>query len=200
MAIETIHYETISSSYTAKISFQGFDDNVAVLENALDIFAKNGHTRVCDYTSMTGLENDYHSLFDTKKEEGIRFNRYYNAHFTDFEKFLAQTCGLLAKLISYKKHKEALLEIENTLYGYRDPSYSDGLCGDFLNDVTDEYIENGVITEKRANRIHENVFEQFCLMQEVLIRFAKKIIKIIKEHELPFIFKDYPYGEPEFGY
>ena len=88
------------------------------------------------------------------------------------------------------------------LCGFQEPEYSnyDGICTDLLNDVCYDYIEHGIISEKRAKRIYENPYEQFCFMQEILVRLAKQIIKIMENHELPLLFRDYPYGIPKFDY
>ena len=58
--------------------------------------------------------------------------------------------GMFRTIISYyenelkelKKHKEELAEIRTILMGYKGNEYSDGLCGDLLNDVADEYVEH----------------------------------------------------------
>ena len=172
-------------------------DNMDVLKTALETFEQNGFTTVGQYKTMTnGLANDY-KMFDEDK-----LNKYFNNHFVEFEHFLAETCKLASRLISYKKDKAALQDIRMILVGFKEPEYSnyDGICVDLLNDVSTDYVEHGVLSEKREKRIDGNPYEQFCFLQEILVRLAKQIIKIMENHELPLLFRDYPYGIPKFDY
>jgi len=198
MATETIYYDQIANMYAYSV-FPERDNNIKIIENATRIFEENGHTRVVDYVKMTGFENVYKDLFE---DEENKLNKYFDHHFKEFEKFLTKVCETFSKLISYKKDKKALQDIRMALIGFREHEYSnyDGICVDILNDVQDVYVENKVLTEKRAKRIHENVYEQFCWLQEILVRYALKILKILKNHELPLLFRSYPYGLPNYGF
>ena len=142
------------------------------------------------------MKNDYDMFEDD------RLNKYFNNHFVEFEHFLAETCKTASRLISYKPDKKALQDIRMILVGFDEPEYStyDGICVDLLNDVSDDYVENDVLSEKRAKRIHNNPYEQFCFLHEILVRLAKQIIKIMENHELPLLFRDFPYGIPKFDY
>lgn len=194
---KNFEFNEIANMYAYNIR-KADKDNNDVLKSALETFEQNGFTKVGQYFEMTGIKNEYSKMFD----ENDRLNKYFNNHFVEYEHFLAETCKTAAKLISYKKDKQALQEIRMILIGFDEPEYShyDGICIDLLNDVSYDYIEHGIISEKRASRIHENHYEQFCFLQEIMIRLSKQIIKIMENHELPLLFRDYPYGMPKFDY
>ena len=189
-------FNEIANMYGYNIRKEDKDNN-DVLKTALETFEQNGFTTVGQYKKMTnGMKNDY-GMFDDD-----RLNKYFNNHFVEYEHFLAETCKLASRLISYKPDKAALQEIRMTLVGFKEPEYStyDGICVDLLNDVADDYVEHGVLSEKRAERINYNPYEQFCFLHEILIRLSKQIIKIMENHELPLLFRDFPYGIPKFDY
>ena len=193
---KTYEFNEIANHYCYNIRKED-KDNMTVLTSALETFEQNGFTTVGQYKKMTGeMKNDYDMFEDD------RLNKYFNNHFVEFEHFLAETCKTASRLISYKPDKKALQDIRMILVGFDEPEYStyDGICVDLLNDVSDDYVQNGVLSEKREQRIHYNPYEQFCFLHEILVRLAKQIIKIMENHELPLLFRDFPYGIPKFDY
>ena len=202
IVMETIHYEKISNIYAYRIR-EDLKDNLSVIKDALDKFEENGCTRVCDYEEMTGLKNNYEMLIDKEANPNFKeLNEYVNLHFENYEKFLADICKQASRVISYKPHKQELIQIRMVLCAFKEPEFSDysGIVSDLLNDVQNIYLENNVISERQAKRMFENEFEQFCVLQSILARKTKQIIKIIDQHDLPLLFEDYPYGIPNLSY
>ena len=181
------YYVSIDNGYTDESIVGMSDDNRTILETALNVFTETGGVTVAYWKTLTGLPNSNEATWYDESKKDI-FNRFYYWHFLEFEKLLIKSCEELGNMISLKKDKQDINAMYEVLIGYREYYYDSGLCSDILNDATFDYVENGFMTRNTANRINSNPFAQFCLMQVLLQKFAKKLVKILENHELPCIY------------
>lgn len=171
------------------IKYIGMQTNAEIMEKAADEFKNT-------YYVKTSAE--FYEKYETNASdlyENDEFNKAINKCM-EFEKLTFETIRDAQKMISYKAHKEALQDIKISKWisnewdkDFFKPYKS--ITSDVINNFYHEH-EN-YISENKSKRCENNPFEQLKCIIEILYRIMKKAAKIIAQHDLDILFREYPY-------